>query len=97
MRPTKPGNTQVYSPFGSFVVEQHGETRHDSRSDSIKKRYEGHAFGSERGIAIIWTVVIAAFLVGSIYNRLGRPDIAATTSAKASMHDTAGALNRSKD
>ena len=97
MQPTKPGSTQVYSPFGSFVVEQHGETRHDSRVDSIKKRYEGSAFGSERGIAIVWTVAIALFLVGSIYNRLGRPDISATSTANASVKDTTGAAKRSSE
>lgn len=86
MYPTKPGNTQVYSPFGSFVVEQHDETR---RHDIIRQRYEHATFGWEKGIAIAWTLLITGFLVGSIYNRLGRPELAATSAAEASIKGAA--------
>ena len=81
MHPTKPSNTQVYSPLGSFVVEQHDTTE---RSDAIKQRYESDTYGWEKGVAITWTLLLACLLVGSIYNRLGRPDIAPTSPAGGS-------------
>ncbi len=74
---TKPSNTQVYSPFGSFVVEQHDEPgrcdavtphhettrRYDTgRYDTIKRHYVDDDCRSEKGIAIIWTLLIAGCL-----------------------------------
>ena len=95
MYPTKQGNTQVYSPLGSFVVEQHDEA---GRYDALKQRCESDTFGWEKGVAITWTLLIAGLLVGSIYNRLGRPEIAATSPAEAAVKGTVdGASNRSKD
>ena len=102
---TKPSNTQVYSPFGSFVVEQHDEPgrcdavtphhettrRYDTgRYDTIKRHYVDDDCRSEKGIAIIWTLLIAGFLVGAVYSRLGKPDLVATSQAEASMNGTQG-------
>ena len=85
MYPTKPSNTQVYSPLGSFVVEQHGRTE---RCDAIKQRYESDTYGWEKGIAVTWTLLLAGLLVGSIYNRLGRPEIGPTSPAEAAINGT---------
>ena len=87
MHPTKPSNTQVYSPLGSFVVEQHDTIE---RSDAIKQRYESDTYGWEKGVAITWTLLLACLLVGSIYNRLGKPEITATSPAEAATIGTVG-------
>jgi hypothetical protein len=49
---TNQGNTQVYSPFGSYVVEQHGPTCQDNEpSDrdtaANERRDERHTFEQE--------------------------------------------------
>jgi hypothetical protein len=90
MHPTKPSNTQVYSPLGSFVVEQHDETE---RHHTVKRRYEDDAFGCEKGVAIAWTLLIAGLLIGSIYNRLGKPEITATSPAQAAIIGTVGSAS----
>jgi hypothetical protein len=76
------GDTQVYSPLGSFVVERHGEARRYARHDR-------NTFGREKGIALVWTLLIATFLAGSIYHRSGSPELAATTPAGAAVYSTA--------
>jgi len=88
MDPTKPSNTQVYSPLGSFIVEQHDTTE---RRDAIKQHYESDTYGWEKGVAITWTLLLAGLLVGSIYNRLGRPDLAPTSPAEAAINGTSTA------
>ena len=71
---TPPSNTQVYSPLGSFIVEQHDTTE---RRDAIKQHYESDTYGWEKGVAITWTLLLAGLLVGSIYNRLGETGFSA--------------------
>jgi hypothetical protein len=78
----KSGDTQVYSPLGSFVVERHGEARRHPRNGRNK-------FGREKGIALVWTLLIATILAGSIYHRSGSPEFAATTPAGAAVYSTA--------
>jgi hypothetical protein len=58
MDPTKPSNTQVYSPLGSFIVEQHDTTE---RRDAIKQHYESDTYGWEKGVAITWTLLLAGY------------------------------------
>ena len=86
MHPTKPSNTQVYSPLGSFVVEQQDET---TRSDAIKRQYQGETYRSQTAIAVTWLLLFVMLVGGSIYNRLGRPDVAATSAAEAATKATA--------
>ena len=43
---TNQGNTQVYSPFGSYVVEQHGPTCQDACQDA--ERNERDTAANER-------------------------------------------------
>ena len=78
----KSGDTQVYSPLGSFVVERHGEARRYARHDR-------NTFGREQCIALVWTLLIATFLAGSIYHRSGSPELAAATPAGAAVYSTA--------
>ena len=78
MYPTKPGDTQVYSPLGSFVVEQHDVTRRYERDESNK-------FGRHKGIALIWTLLIASFVAGSLHNRpIASPTVATVFSTASS-------------
>ena len=45
---TNQGNTQVYSPFGSYVVEQHGPTCEDAeRNERDTEANERHTFRHE--------------------------------------------------
>lgn len=81
MHPTKPSNTQVYSPFGSFVVEQHDEPE---RHDANRQRYQIDTFGWEKSVAITWTLLLAGLVAGSIYVRLWTSETAGTSSAEVS-------------
>ena len=102
MYPTKPSNTQVYSPLGSFVVEQRDKT---DKYDQLKRRYEGDAYRWEKGIALSWLLLFVFLIGGSIYNRFGKPEIVAaspaviaTSSAEAAITTTVGsASNPSED
>jgi hypothetical protein len=78
----KQGNTQVYSPLGSFVVEQHNA---EDRKDAMKERYDCNTYGHEKGIAFAWLLMFVVLIGGSIYNRLGKPDISATSQAEAAV------------
>ena len=95
--PTKPGNTQVYSPLGSFVVEQHDKA---ARDNAIKQRYEHNTYRSEKAVAITWTLLLAGVLVGSIYTRLGSPELSPASSATAAAitgTGGSGSSNRAVD
>ena len=81
MHPTKPSNTQIYSPFGSFVVEQHDESE---RHDAIRQRYQTDTSGWEKSVAITWTLLLTGLVVGSIYVRFWTSQVAATSSAEVS-------------
>ena len=87
MHPTKPGNTQVYSPLGSFVVEEHDDT---NRTQAIKQHYQGETYQSQTAIAVTWLLLFVMLVGGSIYNRLGRPDVGATSAAEAAVKETVG-------
>jgi hypothetical protein len=48
---TNQGTTQVYSPFGTYVVEQHGpaceDTKRGERDTEANEWHEHHAFERE--------------------------------------------------
>jgi hypothetical protein len=97
MYPTTPGNTQVYSPLGSFVVEKHDRA---ARHGVIKQRYAHNTYRSEKAVAIAWTLLIVGVLAGSIYARLGSPQLSPTSSATAAAIPGtvgSGATNRDAD
>ena len=72
MHPTKQSNTQVYSPLGSFVVEQHNPT---ARHEVIKQRYAREMYGQEKGIALVWLFLFIVLVGSSLYHRLGRAEL----------------------
>jgi len=96
MYPTKQSNTQVYSPLGSLVVEQHDST---ARCDAINRRYGSDMYGREKGIALAWLLLFVVLVGNSVYNRLGRPEIAATSQADAAViiGSVGNASNQAKD
>ena len=55
-----------------------------------KRQYENDPFGWEKCVATIWLLLVAVFLVGSAYNRLGRPAIDAASPAEAAVTGTLG-------
>ena len=87
MYPTTPGSTQVYSPLGSFVVEQHDRA---TRHDVIKQRYQNDTYRSEKAVAITWTLLLVGVLAGSIYIRLGSPQLSPTSATAAVITGTVG-------
>jgi hypothetical protein len=62
--------------------------------DESKRYNERDIFAWETAVATIWTLLIAVFLIGSTYNRLGRPALDATTQAEAAV--TSSTANPSK-
>ncbi len=49
--------------------------------DSIKQQYESRSLGSEKGVAVSWVLLFAILIVGSLYNRPGKPAIEASLDA----------------
>ena len=76
------GNTQVYSPFGSYVVEHHDRA---GREEILKQRYDCNTYGREKGIALTWLVLFLVLIGSSIYIQLGRPELSAMSQADAAV------------
>ena len=70
---TKQGNTQVYSPFGSYVVEQHRPVvstpsaafRSRTRPNSRRRIRTRRSSGKQRSAAAYWSFVTSARAVPS--------------------------------
>ena len=82
MRSIRPSNTQVYSPLGSYVVEQHGRA---GREETLKQRYDRNTYGREKGIALAWLLLFLVLIGSSIHTQLGRPEISAMSQADAAV------------
>ena len=53
--------------------------------EESKRHDERDTFAWETAVATIWTLLIAAFLIGSTYDRLGSPALDPTSPAEASV------------
>ena len=53
--------------------------------ENTRRRYETSDFRKEKLVAAAWLILFAVLVGGSIYNKLGRPSLDASTPAVAGV------------
>ena len=54
-------------------------------TETTRRRYEHTDYRKEKLVAAVWLMLFAVLVGGSIYNKLGRPSLDASTPAVAGV------------